>query len=172
LSLVADAFVAFVIELTRIHNADAMQDVETLAGYFLLDSTITQRADMRRLRLCDADLAITLGKAATEMLIFRDALDRGSSIAIARRRCDEVYKHANLFLLAACGNNADRVRAILPLVWQWDEAFDDLKPALLEQAYLRCRRDLIFIVIGMMDVLGFREMRDQVAWDLYESVPC
>lgn len=172
LSFVVDAFVAFVLELTRIRNAEQTQDVETLATYFLLDSTITQRAEMRRLRLCDADLAITLGKAATEMLIFRDALDRGSSIAIARRRYDAVYKHADLYLLLACNNNTDRVRAILPLVWQWDEAFDDLKPAALEPAYMRCRRDLIFIVIGMMDVLGFRELRDQLAWDLYESVPC
>jgi hypothetical protein len=161
---------AFVIRTVQISDKQQIEDILTMATYFLIDPTISLHPDLRKLNLCDNSLVIAMCHAEVKKQILKKTLEDGGSMNLALKRFNDVVRHANVWLLEACDNNANTVALILPVIWQWNnENFESLSDVELEPRYERCRLDLPFLIVGLLDLLCFNDKRDEMIRKMYRS---
>ena len=170
LAMRVDAFVAFVVRITRLRDSQQILDLTTIASYLLLDRTVTQHAELKALKLCDNSLVHAIGVCETRKQILKDSLADACGFKRATERCNEVIQFADRWLLEACDSNVETIAALLPVVWLWDnETLEPLTAKELENNYLRCRLDLPFLIVGVLDVLQLHAERDSIILDVYQT---
>jgi len=170
LSARVDAFVAFVVRITHLRHERQIIDLTNAAAYVLLDRTVTQHSELKRLKLCDNSIVHAIGICETKKQILADSLADGCGMKRANERCNEVIQFVSRWLLEACDNNVAAVASMLPVIWQWDsETLEPLSEKELENNYLRCRLDLPFLIIGLLDILQLNVERNRLILDVYQT---
>lgn len=161
---------AFIVRTAQISDQLAIDDILSIVTYFLVDPTISVHSELHKLNLVDNSLIIAVGQSEMKKQILKKTLEDGGSMKLALKRYSDVDRYSSVWLLEACNNNAGMVASILPIIWLWDnEKLEPLGDTDLQPQYERGRRDLPFLIIGILDLLGFADKRDEMIRKMYRT---
>jgi hypothetical protein len=162
-----DAFTTLVAHVGALHSQEHMHAVHCVAPYLLLDPSVTQREEFRRLRLCDNAFFAQIGMLTFTRHVVEFTLRDASTVEMAKERYNRVLLRADVWLLKMCNDSAALVDAVLPLVWRWDDEFQLLPEEMLQKRLEVCRKDLPMLIVGLLEVLHLTRERDDVIRSLY-----
>lgn len=169
LSVVTEAFVAQLTTLLGIRDRQRQMDMLTFAPYVLVHSSVARHASLSRLRLSDNVLITELGRAHARQFILFETFAQAYRIENAERRYDTLQRHADDWLAERFAPAV--VNDMLPVDWFLDErTHEPLEEAVLSARRATMRRELPFLIIGVLHLMRFADERDSVIWSIYQKL--
>jgi hypothetical protein len=169
LSKVTDVFVDRLCRLVNIRDGQTKLDLLQFTPYTLLHPSVARHPNLRRLKLGDSTILLAVARAYVREFILLETFAQAYLIENAERRCAAVERQADEWVAEQFAPAV--VADMLPVDWFLDEqTHEPLEDTVLDERRAAMRRELPFLIIGVLHLMRLTAERDLVVWSLYQKI--
>lgn len=169
LSKVTDVFVDRLCRLVNIRDGQTKLDLLQFTPYTLLHPSVARHPNLRRLKLGDSTILLAIARAYVREFILLETFAQAYLIENAERRCAAVERQADEWVAEQFAPAV--VADMLPVDWFLDEqTHEPLEDTVLDERRAAMRRELPFLIIGVLHLMRLTAERDLVVWSLYQKI--
>jgi len=141
----------------------------TFVPFILVHPSVARHPRLGRLKLGDNTLILEVGRAYVREFILLETYAQAFYIENAERRYTALARHADQWLSEKFASAV--IGDMLPVDWFLDaHTHEPLDESVLSERREAMRREVPFMMIGLLHTLRMHDERDLIVWSIYQKL--